>query len=137
MHRSDRETPMTTAADLVTAARAKITEVDVDELANRLGEGPIIIDVREPAEFEAGHVFGAVNIPRGVLEFEVASNPYVAERAAPELQLKEAPIFLYCRSGGRSALAAEQLQRLGFTNVRSLAGGFLAWEAADKPTQRP
>lgn len=126
-----------TAAELVAEAKKNIREVGVETLATRLGQAPIVIDVREPAEFQKGHVYGAVNIPRGVLEFEVLASPAVDFVTASELQVHDAPIYLYCRSGGRSALCAESLQRMGFTDVMSVAGGFLAWEAADLPIQVP
>ena len=128
---------MTTANDLVTAAKRHIKEIDVKHLHEKLGETPIIIDVREPAEFEQGYVYGAVNIPRGLLEFQVEGHPAVAQKLSAELQLKDAPIYLYCRSGGRSALAAESLAKMGFTNILSVAGGFLAWEAAGYKVQHP
>jgi rhodanese-related sulfurtransferase len=127
---------MTTANDLVTQAKAKIKEISVEELKQNLNKMPIIIDVREPEEYSAGHIYGAINIPRGVLEFQVEGHPAVAQKLSPELQIKDAEIFLYCRTGGRSALAAESLQKMGFENVRSVAGGFLAWEAAGYSVQR-
>jgi rhodanese-related sulfurtransferase len=124
-----------TAQDLVAAARAVIREIDAGELAELQLAGAPIVDVREPAEFAAGHVPGAVNIPRGVLEFEVDGHPAVNCVKDPALSHREQPIVLYCRSGGRSALAAEALKRLGFADVRSLAGGYLAWTAAGRPVQ--
>ena len=96
-----------------------------------------MIDVREPQEYAGGHIRGAVNIPRGVLEFEIMTNPAVDFVTAKEPQVRDASIYLYCRSGGRSALAAESLERLGFTNVMSVAGGIQAWEAAQLPIQVP
>ena len=127
---------MATANDLVAAARAVVNEVSVEALSDDMGNMPIIIDVREAAEFADGHIYGAINIPRGVLEFQVEGHPAVAQKLAPELQLKNAPIYLYCRTGGRSALAAESLQKMGFHDLRSLVGGFLAWEAAGMKVQQ-
>jgi rhodanese-related sulfurtransferase len=127
---------MFTANELVAQAKAKIKEVTVEELKQSMATMPIIIDVREPEEYAAGHIYGAINIPRGVLEFQVEGHPAVAQKLAPELQIKDAEIFLYCRTGGRSALAAESLQKMGFKNVRSVAGGFLAWEAAGFSVQK-
>lgn len=124
-----------TASQLVARARERIREIGAETLAGELGKAPIIIDVREPHEFAVAHVYGAVNIPRGVLEFEVTGHPAVASIIAPELQIRDAPVYLYCRSGARSALAADALQNMGFTKVFSLAGGFLAWQAGGHPTQ--
>jgi rhodanese-related sulfurtransferase len=124
-----------TAQDLVAAARAVIREIDAGELAELHRAGVPIVDVREPAEFAAGHVPGAVNIPRGVLEFEVDGHPAVNCVTDPALSHREQPIVLYCRSGGRSALAAEALKRLGFADARSLGGGYIGWAAAGRPVQ--
>jgi len=122
-----------TPAELVAEARAHIKEVSVDALAAEPRDSYVLIDVREPPEFATGHIAGAVPIPRGVLEFQVEANPAVACVTEPALAVREQPIVLYCRTGGRSALAAESLQKLGFTRVRSLAGGITAWTAAGKP----
>lgn len=124
-----------TAQDLVAAARAVIREIDAGELAELQLAGVPIVDVREPAEYAAGHLPGAVNIPRGVLEFEVDGHPAVNCTRDPALAHREQPIVLYCRSGGRSALAAEALKRLGFADARSLAGGYTGWTAAGRPVQ--
>jgi rhodanese-related sulfurtransferase len=75
----------------------------------------------------APHVPGASSIPRGVLEFEVDGHPAVNCARDPALAHRDQPIVLYCRSGGRSALAAEALLRLGFAEPLSLAGGYVAW----------
>ncbi len=109
-----------TVQDLVNQAKTSITEIDGDRLLP-------VVDVREPAEYAAGHVPGAVNIPRGVLEFEIDGHPAVNGVKDPALAHRELPIVVYCRSGGRSALAAEALKRLGFVEPLSLAGGFNGW----------
>lgn len=125
-----------TAADLVADARRQIREITPSEFASDT-QGSVLIDVREPAEFETGHIASAVNIPRGVLEFQVDAHPAVANVSDPALSHKEQPLVVYCRTGGRSALAALNLQRMGFTNVRSLAGGITEWTNAGLPvTQR-
>lgn len=116
-----------TAQDLVAFAKAAITEIDAERLLQLQASEVPVVDVREPAEYAAGHVPGAVNIPRGVLEFEVDGHPAVNGVKDPALGHRELPIVLYCRSGGRSALAAEALQRLGFIEPLSLAGGFNGW----------
>lgn len=119
-----------TAQDLVATALSNIREIDTDRLLALQSGGAPVIDVREPAEYAAGHVPGAVNIPRGVLEFEVDGHPAVNCQRDSALAHRDQPVVLYCRSGGRSALAAEALQRLGFSEPLSLAGGFNGWAAA-------
>ena len=125
-----------TPADLVADARCQIREITPSLFASDT-QGAILIDVREPAEFETGHIASAINIPRGVLEFQVDAHPAVANVSDPALSHKTQPIVVYCRTGGRSALAALNLQRMGFTDVRSLAGGITEWANAGLPlTQR-
>ena len=125
----------TTVQDLITQARSQIKEIDADELLRLQGCGCPIVDVREPAEFAAGHVPGAVNIPRGVLEFEIDGHPAFNFVKDPALAHRDQPIALYCRSGGRSALAAEALKRLGFVEPLSLAGGFNGWTQEQRAVQ--
>lgn len=117
-----------TTQDLVSQARAEIREIEVAQSAEFFEQSPAIIDVREPNEYVAGFVPEAINIPRGVLEFKVDSFAQLADR--------DKAVLVYCKSGGRSALAAQTLQRLGFSNVASLAGGFDAWVAAGKGVQK-
>ena len=120
-----------TAQDLVAQARAVIEEIDIERLRSLQADGVPVIDVREPEEFAAGSVPGAVNIPRGVLEFQVDGHPALNFRTDPHLSHRREPVILYCRTGGRSALAAEALKRLGFDRPLSLAGGYLRWLDAD------
>ena len=117
-------------AELVLNARARIQEIAGTELPRWREAGAALIDVREPAEYATGHIEGAINIPRGVLEFEVQATPALDNVTDPALALRERPIVLYCRSGGRAALAADSLQQMGFTRVVSLAGGIGAWREA-------
>lgn len=121
-----------TAADLVAAARAQVRELAPAEAQPQLGRC-VLIDVREPAEFASGHIRGAANIPRGVLEFQGDAHPAVANVVDPALSHKEQPVLVYCRTGGRAALAACALQELGFTNVCSIDGGITAWIDAGLP----
>ncbi|HIG64682.1 MAG TPA: rhodanese-like domain-containing protein [Methyloprofundus sp.] len=108
-----------TAMDLVANAKQNITEISVTEAKQALSEH-LIIDVREPAEFANGQIPNAVNIPRGVLEFQVNNHPdFTGQHAAK--------IIVCCQSGGRSALATESLHKLGYRNAISLAGGYKAW----------
>jgi rhodanese-related sulfurtransferase len=124
-----------TVNDLIAGAKAAIREIDAATALHLQAGGTPLIDVREPAEFHAGHLPGAVNIPRGVLEFEIDGHPAVAGVADPALAHRERSIVLYCRSGGRSALAAAALQRLGFVEPLSLAGGYMAWTASGRPSE--
>lgn len=106
--------------DLVAMAKQNITEVNADIARKLLAEGNItLIDTREESEFAAGHIDNAILIPRGTLEFKISN--------MPELSDKSKAVLIYCRTGGRSALAAQTLQNLGYTNVLSLAGGFEGW----------
>jgi glyoxylase-like metal-dependent hydrolase (beta-lactamase superfamily II)/rhodanese-related sulfurtransferase len=114
----------TKTEDLVATAKRHITEIDVAKSKQLLAEGHIVlIDTREESEYAAGHIDGAILLPRGVLEFKIA--------AAPELADKSKSVIIYCRTGGRSALAALTLQQLGYTNVLSMAGGFEAWRTSE------
>ena len=121
-----------TASDLVAEARAKIREVAPGAFHAAVADA-VVIDVREPSEFETGHIPGSINLPRGVLEFQVDAHPAVANVSDPALSHKERPIVVVCRTGGRAALSAVNLQRLGFADVRSIAGGVLAWGEAGLP----
>lgn len=107
-----------TAQELVSAAKQQITEIDVATAQKRLNN--LLLDVREPAEFAAGHLPGAVNIPRGLLEFKIDSHPDFQGR-------QQADIVVYCQTGGRSALATQVLNQLGYGGAVSMAGGFKAW----------
>lgn len=128
---------MKTAQQLVADAKQHIREVDIDGLEQAIGPDALVIDIREPAEYSDHHIAEAVNLPRGVLEFQLASHPAVAASGcAPDValaQLKQRPTYLICRSGGRSALAAESLQKMGLEQVFSVAGGMQAWVDSGKP----
>ena len=121
----------TTADDMVASARAEITEISVAEASAQV-DGAVVVDVREPAEYESGHVPGAVNVPRGTLEWRIENVPALKD-LAPDAR-REQPILLYCRSGARAALATQTLQRLGYSDVRSIAGGYRAWTEEGLPT---
>lgn len=124
---------MKTAQDLVADAKQRIREIGHDELLRLQAQGTPIIDVREPAEYQAGHIPGAVNIPRGVLEFEVDGHPAVNCIKDPALAHRKTAVVLNCRSGARSALAADALRELGFAEPLSLMGGFVGWNGAGQP----
>jgi rhodanese-related sulfurtransferase len=114
---------------LVEDARSRTRRFTVDEFVSRLqaGERYILLDVREDAEWANGHIPSAHHLGRGVLEREI-------ERAIPE---KDAPIVLYCGDGFPSALAADNLQKMGYANVVSLDGGLRGWTARGLPTVKP
>lgn len=132
---------MKTAEQLIQQAKSQISEVSVDSLFAAIKERQtILIDIREPEEFQAGAIAQAVNFPRGVLEMRIWQHPVAAAYPEP-LQaltfLKDQPIYLICATSGRSALAAEALQRMGFTQVKSVQGGYEAWQQQGYPVQLP
>ncbi len=105
--------------ELLTQTKARIKEVSTEEAeAARLDDGAIVLDVREPDEYEQGAIPGSVHIARGNLESQVESR----------LLDKDAPVVVFCAGGTRSAFAAETLGQLGYTNVASVAGGFNRWK---------
>jgi rhodanese-related sulfurtransferase len=114
-------------ADLVKEARAKIKEITVAEAKAKIESGVplVVLDVREPDEFEQGHLPKAVNIPRGVLEFMVST----------QIPTKDAYVIVYCRSGSRSALATNTLRQMGYKNIVNMGGGWKAWVEAGYPVE--
>lgn len=117
-----------TPHDLVIEAKAQINEVNTTDAQGQLGKR-VILDVREYDEYAAGHLPGAINIPRGVLEFKIGM--------VPECANKNGAFLIYCRTSGRAALSAVQLQKIGYTNVISMAGGYEAWNNENRPTEKP
>ncbi|HUW97350.1 MAG TPA: rhodanese-like domain-containing protein [Acidiferrobacter sp.] len=119
--------------DFITQARSRISETTADEVGLLLEnhEAVLLIDVREPDEYAKGHIPGALLVPRGILE--EAADPNSKRRVPPLCAATDQAVVLYCESGGRSALAAEVLQQMGFTQVQSLAGGCVLWEAEGFP----
>jgi rhodanese-related sulfurtransferase len=112
-----------TPQNMVAEAKQHITEVNVDTAKKLIAEGNIVlVDTREESEYAAGHIDNALLLPRGVLEFKIGNNPELAD--------KSKAVLIYCRTGGRSALAAQTMQQLGYKNVLSMAGGFEAWQKA-------
>jgi rhodanese-related sulfurtransferase len=113
---------------IVTDAKTRVTEITIDEVQKKLdrGERFELIDVREDGEWAAGRIRGARHIGRGVLERDI-------EKAIPDTN---AEIVLYCGGGFRSALAADNLRRMGYMRVLSMAGGWRDWVAAGGPTDR-
>lgn len=120
----------TTTAQLVSEAKAHVENLTPEQVLEERKRGAILVDLREPGELEAdGMIEGAVHAPRGMLEFWAdPSTPY----HRPEFDPAQRTV-LYCASGGRSALAAVALGRLGYTDVAHLDGGLKGWKQAGCP----
>ena len=112
---------------LVQQAKTEINECTVTDVMTRLGrnESFHLIDVREDSEWAAGHLPHAIHLGKGIIECDI-------ERTIPDTG---APIVLYCGGGYRSALAAKNLQDMGYTNVISMDGGFSGWKSAGYPLE--
>ena len=113
----------------VQGKRATVHEVSVDDARKALAKEPSaqLFDVREDREWNAAHAEGARHLARGVAERDI-------EKLVPD---KGTPLYLYCGGGFRSALTADSLQQMGYTQVHSIAGGWRAWEEAGAPVERP
>ena len=114
---------------LTADAKQRVKEWDVAETKRRMdaGEKFLLVDVREDNEWERGHILGAVHMGRGIIERDI-------EEAVPD---HAARLVLYCGGGFRSALAADNLQKMGYTNVISMDGGWRSWNEAGFPTKKP
>ncbi len=125
-----------TPADLLTEARKTVPEISAEEAKAKLDrrEVDLIVDVREPNEWEAGHIPGALHAPRGMIEWY--ADPSYANHKAQLAEAREKNVVIHCAAGGRSLLAAQSLQRLGFKNVSSMAGGFNEWSAKGLPVEK-
>lgn len=119
--------------DLVSAAKQKVENLSPDDVQREMQEGAVLIDLRESEEVrQHGAIPGAVHMPRGMLEWYAdASTPYHRK----ELDASKR-VILHCAGGGRSALAADTLQQMGYGSVAHLEGGFKAWKEAGKPVQQ-
>lgn len=107
---------------LANDARQRIKEASPAEARKKITEGALLLDVRDKDEFESGHIDGAVNISRGTLEMRIGE-------VAPD---KQTPIVCHCAGGNRGALAADTLQKMGYTQVVSIEGGLKGYKADDK-----
>ena len=112
---------------LVDAARARVKECSIGDAKQRLDRGEVahFFDVREDHEFAKDHAKGARHVGKGIIERDI-------ETLVPD---KQAPIILYCGGGFRSALAADALQQMGYTNVTSMDGDIKAWREAGYPME--
>lgn len=119
--------PMMRVSDLLAKCRAEIREIMPWDLVDRMKENPdlLIVDVREPAEFDAMHIAGSISVPRGVLE---SACEWDHEDTVPELVSARArEVVVVCRSGRRSAFAVQVMQQLGYTGVVNLKTGLRGW----------
>jgi rhodanese-related sulfurtransferase len=113
--------------DLVAEAKTQVDTIDMETFRKVIDSKAYdyIIDVREPDEFAAGHIPGAINIPRGVIEFRIWVLTGYPESTDTSIRL-----YIYCKTGGRCALAARSLQALGFTHVIAVDMMLADWQAA-------
>jgi phage shock protein E len=110
---------------LCSEVKSRIREISAADAARARSDGAVLVDVREALDFEQEHAAGAVHLSKGVIEMKI-------EQHVPDIA---AAIVCYCGGGNRSALAADNLQKMGYENVRSLSGGFKAWQEAGLPTE--
>lgn len=113
---------------IVNDAKSRVKEADFRDIKKRLdaGEKMILVDTREDSEWARGHLPGAIHLSKGVIERDI-------EKTVPD---KNAPLVLYCGGGFRSALAADNLQKMGYKNVISMDGGWRGWTESGFPTAK-
>jgi rhodanese-related sulfurtransferase len=113
---------------LVNDAKKRVKETNVADMKGRMdaGEKIVLVDVREESEWAQGHLPGAIHLGKGIIERDI-------EQRVPDTNAK---IVLYCGGGFRSALTADNLQKMGYTNVESMDGGWKGWIGAGLPTQK-
>lgn len=113
---------------LVNETKQRVKETNVADVKRRMdaGEKFVLVDVREESEWTQGHLPGAIHLGKGTIERDI-------EKRVPDTGAK---LILYCGGGFRSALAADNLQKMGYTNVESMDGGWRGWTGAGLPTQR-
>ena len=113
-----------TFQDLCDSAKSRISEISTGEVEKRIqfDDSIVVIDVREQDEYRAGHIPHAHGIGRGILEYHIAD----------EVPDTEQEIVVYCRGGNRSALAADSLRQMGYTNVHSMTGGYRKWNEENR-----
>lgn len=110
---------------LTADAKTRIQEISATDAFAEQQQGVLVIDTREADEFAKEHAVGSLHLSKGVIELKI--EPAVPDTATP--------IICYCGGGYRSALVVDNLQKMGYTNVKSLAGGFKAWKAAGLPVE--
>jgi rhodanese-related sulfurtransferase len=115
-----------TAQDLVAEAKKTISSISVEDAKAMHGQsGVIFLDVREPKEYKAGHIPGAINIPRGLVEFKITN----------KIKNKDTKIVVYCKKGGRACLSGCNLIKMGYKNVKNMGGGWKAWTKKGYPVE--
>ena len=115
-----------TAKDIVAEAKKSVTAITVSQAKSLHGQsGVIFLDCREPKEYKAGHVPGAINIPRGLLEFKIGK----------KIPNKNQKIVFYCKKGGRGFLSAHNIKRMGYKKVSNMKGGWKAWTKKGYPVE--
>ncbi|MBW1857716.1 MAG: hypothetical protein JRI42_05500 [Deltaproteobacteria bacterium] len=115
-----------TAKDLVAEAKKNIASISVSDAKALFDKGGVtFLDCRDQKEFKSGHIPGAVNISRGLLEFKIAK----------KISDKNAQIIMYCKSGGRGSLASNSIGKMGYKNVKNMDGGWKAWAKAGYPVE--
>ena len=112
---------------LVNDAKTRVKQVNIEEYRKMPREGHVLVDTREDREWADGHAAGAVHLSKGVIERDIET----------EIPDKSTTIVLYCGGGFRSALVADALQKMGYSNAISLDGGWGAWNAAGLPVEKP
>jgi rhodanese-related sulfurtransferase len=114
--------------EIVNDAKSRVKEIDIEGYRRMMksGESHLLVDVREDNEWASGHAAGAVHLGKGIIERDI-------ETKAPG---KDTKLVLYCGGGFRSALAADNLQKMGYTNAISLDGGWKAWQQAGLPVEK-
>jgi rhodanese-related sulfurtransferase len=112
---------------LVNEAKSHIKQVDIAQYQEMARDGHVLIDIREDHEWAQGRAAGAIHLSKGIIERDIES----------EIPDKSTTMVLYCGGGYRSALAAQELQKMGYHNVISLDGGWRAWNQAGLPTEKP
>ncbi|HEX5430488.1 MAG TPA: rhodanese-like domain-containing protein [Bryobacteraceae bacterium] len=112
---------------LVNDAKSRIKQVNIEEYQKMPREGHVLIDIREDNEWANGHAAGAIHIGKGVIERDIES----------KIPDKSKTLVLYCGGGFRSALSADALQKMGYTNAISLDGGWRGWNQAGLPVEKP
>jgi rhodanese-related sulfurtransferase len=110
---------------VVEDAKSRVREISVSKTLERMAEGAILIDVREDNEFAAGHAKDSIHLGRGIIERDIVD----------QFPNKNTELILYCGGGFRSALSADMLQKMGYSNVGSMAGGWKAWKDSKAPTE--
>lgn len=112
---------------IVNDAKSRVKEIDIDEYKKMSPGDHVLVDTREDNEWQAGHAAGAIHLSKGVIERDV-------ETKIPD---KSTTIVLYCGGGFRSALVADNLQKMGYKNAISLDGGWRGWKEAGLPVEKP